>query len=413
MPAGLLLTVPAPWPARDTISGTVVEVKVAVTVGAAEAITVQGPVPVHGPLVQPVNVEFGLGIATRVTAVPLTKLAVQVAPQSISPDVFVTPPVTAPAPVPDLETVSVKVGAKVAVTLVAAASVTVQDAVPLQPPPLQPVKAEPRPGLAVSVTEVPLLKAAAHTAPQSMPAGLLVTAPAPVPALAIVRAKVGAKVAVTLVAAASVTVQEAVPVQPPPLQPVKAEPGPALAVRVTEAPLLKVAAHTAPQVMPAGLLLTVPVPRPAVATVSTKVGVNVAVMVVAPNTVTVHDPVPLQSPPQPVKAEDAFGVAVRVTAVPLTKLAAHVAPQLMPAGLLVTVPEPAPAGETVGAKVAVTPVAAVSVTVQGAVPVQPPPVQPVKAEPSPALAVSVTEVPLLKVAAHTAPQVMPAGLLLT
>src|SRR5258705_52832 len=118
-------------------------------------------------------------------------------------------------------------------------------------------------------------------------------------------------------------------------------------------------------------------------------------MVVAPDTVTVHDPVPLQSPPQPVKAEDAFGVAVRVTAVPLTKLAAHVAPQLMPAGLLVTVPEPAPAGETVrakvGAKVAVTLVAAVSVTGQEAVPVQPPPLQPVKAEARPGPAGSAAE----------------------
>jgi hypothetical protein len=48
-----------------------------------------------------------------------------------------------------------------------------------------------------------------------------------------------------------------------------------------------------------------------------------------------------------VKAEPALGVAVSVTTVPLTKSAAHVAPQLIPAGLLVTVPAPVPARLTV------------------------------------------------------------------
>ena len=96
--------------------------------------------------------------------------------------------------------------------------------------------------------------------------------------------------------------------------------------------------------MPAGLLDTVPVPAPAVETVRTKVGVKVAVTVVAAETVTTHDPVPVQPPPlQPVKAEFALGVAVIVTAVPLVKLAVQLAPQLIPAGLLVTVPVPVPA----------------------------------------------------------------------
>src|SRR5258705_12143977 len=194
--------------------------------------------------------------------------------------------------------------------VVAPDTVTVHDPVPLQSPP-QPVKAEDAFGVAIRVTAVPLTKLAAHVAPQLMPAGLLVTVPEPAPAGETVRAKVGAKVAVTPVAAASVTVQDPVPVQPPPLQPVKAELAPALAVSVTEGPLLKVAAHTGPQVMPAGLLLTVPGPRPAVATVSTKFLLNVPVMPVSPHFPTVNDLVPLQSPPQPVKAEDAFGVAIR------------------------------------------------------------------------------------------------------
>jgi len=46
---------------------------------------------------------------------------------------------------------------KVAVTVVAAVSVTVQVPVPEQPPPLQPSNVEPALGVAVSVTPVPLL----------------------------------------------------------------------------------------------------------------------------------------------------------------------------------------------------------------------------------------------------------------
>src|SRR5439155_402179 len=81
--------------------------------------------------------------------------------------------------------------------------------------------------------------------------------------------------------------------------------------------------------------------------------------------------------------EPAAGAAVSVTAVPLAKLAEQVAPQVMPAGLLVTVPAPAPALETVSVKVcrvkvAVTVVAAESVTVQAPVPEHPPPLQPLK-----------------------------------
>src|SRR5207245_6577693 len=79
--------------------------------------------------------------------------------------------------------------------------------------------------------------------------------------------------------------------------------------------------------------------------------VNVAVTVVAAEIVTVQVPVPAQPPPlQPVKVEPAAGAAVRVTAVPLGKLAAQVAPQLMPAGELVTVPLPVPDGVTVRVK---------------------------------------------------------------
>jgi hypothetical protein len=64
-------------------------------------------------------------------------------------------------------------------------------------------------------------------------------------------------------------------------------------------------------------------------------GVNVHVVVVA-----------TQAPDQPAKVLPAAGVAVSVKGVAL-KLAVHELPQLMPAGLDVTVPEPAPARVTV------------------------------------------------------------------
>jgi len=69
--------------------------------------------------------------------------------------------------------------------------------------------------------------------------------------------------------------------------------------------------------MPAGLLVTIPAPVPLGVTVRTKVGVKIAVTVVAAETVTVQGPVPLHAPLQPVKTESLLGVAVSVTTAPL------------------------------------------------------------------------------------------------
>src|SRR2546429_623892 len=113
------------------------------------------------------------------------------------------------------------------------------------------------------------------------------------------------------------------------------------------------------------------------------------------------------------RGRGAGGTGVRVTAVPFVKLAGRVAPQVLPAGLLVTFQVPAPAGVTVntkfGGKVAVTVVAAESVTVQAPVPEHPPPLQPVKVEPAAGAAVSATAVPPGKLAAQGPPPGMPAG----
>ena len=243
---------------------------------------------------------------------------------------------------------------KVAVTDAAAFIVTVQVLVPVQAP-LQPEKKKPVPGAAVRVTTAPLVNEAEHVAPQEIPAGELVTVP--VPALVTVSAKDGnAKVAVTARTALIVTVQVLVPVQAP-LQPVKIDPAAGAAVSVTTVPVVKEVEQVAPQEMPAGALVTVPLPLPDLVTLSAKDDcMKVAVTEVAAVIVTVQVPVPEQPPPlQPVNVEPAPGAAVSVTIVPGVNEAAHVAPQEIPAGLLVTVPVPAPAVDTVSVEPVETP----------------------------------------------------------
>ena len=71
-------------------------------------------------------------------------------------------------------------------------------------------------------------------------------------------------------------------------------------------------------------------------------GANVAIAVVAPLTVNVQLPVPVQGPSQPVNCMFAAGVAVSVTDVPFANESEQVAPQLMAPTLLMTVPEPLP-----------------------------------------------------------------------
>jgi hypothetical protein len=68
IPAGLLVTVPPPFPDIVTESPKLLRVNVAVTDFAASRVTVQFPVPVHPPD-QPVKFEFTSAVAVRVTTV--------------------------------------------------------------------------------------------------------------------------------------------------------------------------------------------------------------------------------------------------------------------------------------------------------------------------------------------------------
>jgi len=102
-----------------------------------------------------------------------------------------------------------------------------------------------------------------------MPVGTLATVPLPVPVLFTVRVKAWTvKVAVTIVAALRLTTQASVPEQPPPLQPVKVEPVAGVAVRVIMVPTGKLAEQVVPHVIPAGELVTEPLPVPAGITVA-------------------------------------------------------------------------------------------------------------------------------------------------
>ena len=69
-------------------------------------------------------------------------------------------------------------------------------------------------------------------------------------------------------------------------------------------------------------------------------GPNVAITSLLPLRFTTQEPVPKQSPVQPIKAEPSSGFAVRVTLLPLANLALQVGPQSIPAGVLVTNPAP-------------------------------------------------------------------------
>jgi hypothetical protein len=171
--------------------------------------------------------------------------------------------------------------------------------------------------------------------------------------------------------------------------------------------------------MPVGFELTVPEPVPALVTSRDWFRANVAVIVVGPVIVVVHEPVPEQAVPRPAtvhptNCELAPVDAVSDSELPWGTIAVHVPGHAMPAEAPATVPEPEPPSSTVTgysamSKVAVTAVAALTVTVQVvAVPLQAPP-QPANWAPASGVAISVTIVSRANAALHVVPQLMPPG----
>lgn len=184
--------------------------------------------------------------------------------------------------------------------------------------------------------------------------------------------------------------------------------------------------HVEPQLIPTGLLVTVPslalpvLERDSVLSDPPE-AVNWAVTDLDASIVTVHVPVPLQAPLQPVNVAPVEGIAIRVTFDPLAKLALQVDPQLIPTGALVTVPEPVPDLVTESdwvvlvawVKVAVTDSAFFMVTMQVFLLPEHAPLQLENVDPPSAVAVRVTLEFLMKSWAQTLPQLMPAGTLVT
>src|SRR5581483_520223 len=146
-------------------------------------------------------------------------------------------------------------------------------------------------------------------------------------------------VAVTAVPWPTVTLHGPMPEHAPD-QPANWEFAPALAESVTFVPAPNFALQVCPQLIPAGLLVTVPVPGPVSETESPVGAAKVAPTLTSELNVTVNAPVPEQAADQPEKELFGPGVAVSVTEVPASKAALQVCPQSIPAGALVTVPEP-------------------------------------------------------------------------
>ncbi len=205
----------------------------------------------------------------------------------------------------------------VAVTACIDDIVTVQAPVPLHEP-LQPAKRDDESGVAVSVTIVPeSYKEAQMPKPktvQLMPAGALVTNPPPLPVAAVISWNCRVNVAVTDCALDIVTLHATMPLHAPLKAELDEKSG--AAVSVTRVPESNVAEHVPGQLMPAGALVTVPPPLPAVATVNVNWRMNVAVTECAADIVTMHAPVPLHAPLQPANRDVASGVAVSVTGAP-------------------------------------------------------------------------------------------------
>jgi hypothetical protein len=136
------------------------------------------------------------------------------------------------------------------------------------------------------------------------------------------------------------------PEQPAPDQPANLEPGAGAAVRVTELSEVKLAKQVNPHLIPAGELVTAPVPVPDLVTVRAYVCRNVAVTECTAFIKRWQAPIPVQSPDHPANFDPASGIAVSVTSESLANVDEQTAPQSIPEGEEVTAPLPEPIPRT-------------------------------------------------------------------
>jgi hypothetical protein len=207
------------------------------------------------------------------------------------------------------------------------------------------------------------------------------------------------KVAVTFTSAVIETVQVLVPVQPPPDQPANADPSATVAAAVkTTVPLppANSSEHVVPHAIPVGADVTVPVPSPALLTVSACPAPQLPPALVPVPGVKA----PLRQKHSPLPSKNQHPLDIPAAAIAVSHWSWHSALVSWPRSFSATVPLAQPkAVATVvhpngGTNVAVTALATVTDTVQvAALPEQPPPVQPANAEPLAAVAVRVTLVP--------------------
>lgn len=236
---------------------------VAVITLEEERVTAQFDVPLHTPF-HPWKTLPDCVVGVRVTFVPLRNEPVQVSPEQVRPDGLLrTLPLPSPVRVTLKELDGGGLGAKFALTEAEDVDrATTQGPLPVQAP-LQPEKVLPPLGAAVSVTLVPCENVPEHVPLEQVTPP--VTIPLPPPARVTLKeldsGGVTANDALTETEEDErATTQEAVPVHAPP-QPENVFPLFGLAVRVIFAPCKNVPVH-APfeQDIPAGLLLTVPLP---------------------------------------------------------------------------------------------------------------------------------------------------------
>jgi hypothetical protein len=193
--------------------------------------------------------------------------------------------------------------------------------------------------------KVPDRKLPEHTIPQFIPVGSLTTVPVPVPVFVTsitLYPGAGSNVALMLRSSVMVTVQGAVPLQPPPPQPLKVTPALWLVLNVTNVPIGNGSAQSVPQLMPAGPLITVPLVarRPVFVTVNSGVLVSRNCADTVEVLFTVQSAPPVHASVHWTKAQSGTGTADNTTFVSASNRPEQVAVHSIPGGFDLTVPPP-------------------------------------------------------------------------